>query len=90
MPEPAPPNLSPTLRKLRAIAESPEPEYHFPVPEAACADCPASVWYADREGGLRCHCSVMHKIVWDGQMDPIIFCDGREQELAALAPRVKG
>lgn len=87
MPETAPAYFSPTLKKLRSIADSPAPEYHFPVPEAACTSCPASVWYADREGGLRCHCSMMHRVVWDGGMDPIIFCDGREQELAALAQR---
>jgi len=81
---------SPTLLKLEHIAESDEPECHYPKAEgAACTDCPASIWYADREGGLRCHCTVLHKIVWDGSKDPIIYCDGREQELAALRERAR-
>lgn len=81
---------SPTLLKLEEIAASDEPECHYPKPEgAACTDCPASVWYADKEAGLRCYCSVLHKVVWDGTMDPIVYCDGREQELAALGKQAK-
>lgn len=87
MPETAPAYLSPTLKKLRLIAESPAPQFHFPVPEAACTSCPASVWYADEGADLRCYCSMMHRVVWGRGLDPILFCDGREQELAALAQR---
>jgi len=35
------------------------------------------VWFATKTT-LKCFCSKMHTISWDGEEPPIILCDGRE------------
>lgn len=53
-----------------------------PDPLVACASCPASMWFATTQ--LKCFCSRMHSIVWDGGQEPIVRCDGRELALMAI------
>lgn len=70
----APLYISPTLQRLEAGHPSPSP---------ACASCPASMWFATEQ--LKCFCSRMHVIVWDGVQAPVMVCDGRELALLAIA-----
>jgi hypothetical protein len=79
--------FSPTLRRLKEEEDAGLPTTRYPTPDAACTDCPASIWYADKEGDLRCYCTILHTTTWDGKRDPISHCDGREQELAAMGGR---
>ncbi len=67
--------ISPTLKNLDAK--------HRPEPSPACETCPASVWFSTNEV-LKCFCSRMHLIVWDGNEPPILKCDGRELAILAL------
>ena len=67
--------ISPTLKNLDAK--------HRPEPSPACETCPASVWLSTDQV-LKCFCSRMHLIVWDGTEDPVLKCDGRELALIAL------
>ena len=67
--------ISPTLKRLDAN--------HRPSVSPACETCPASVWFTTSDQ-LKCFCSRMHLIVWDGVETPILKCDGRELAILAL------
>ena len=67
--------ISPTLKNLDS--------QHRPEPSPACETCPASLWFTTSEL-LKCYCSRMHLIVWDGNETPILKCDGRELALLAI------
>jgi hypothetical protein len=69
----APLYISPILQRV---------EKNGPDPSVACATCPASMWFATTQ--LKCFCSRMHSIVWDGAQEPIVACDGRELALMAI------
>lgn len=67
--------ISPILLKLDSKSR--------PDPSPACETCPSSQWFGTRDQ-LKCFCRVMHCIVWDGEMDPTMICDGRELALKEL------
>lgn len=54
-----------------------------PAVSPACETCPASLWFST-SGHLKCFCRQMHVIVWDGEADPVMTCDGRELALLEL------
>lgn len=56
---------------------------HQPVPYPACATCPASVWFTTKKA-LRCFCSVMRMLTWDGDEAPVMNCDARELAVVKL------
>ena len=54
-----------------------------PNPMPACATCPKAMWYRTSRQ-LRAFCRELRHISWqDGELEPIVQCDGRE---AALMP----
>lgn len=65
-------------RVLRALDED-----ELPAPLPACATCPAAMWYHTSQA-LKCSCSVMHILTWGGSEGPVMICDAREIEIAAL------
>jgi len=67
--------ISPILHEMDAK--------HQPNPSPACETCPASMWFSTKEV-LKCFCTRMHVITWDGEQPPIMTCDGRELALLAL------
>ena len=69
------PYISPVLQKLG--------EDQRPAISPACETCPASLWFSTH-GHLKCFCRQMHVIVWDGEADPVMTCDGREMALLEL------
>ncbi|CAG1772417.1 Protein TraH [uncultured bacterium] len=73
--------ISPTLKKLDAK--------HRPEPSPACETCPASVWFTTNDL-LKCFCGRMHLIVWEGNEQPILKCDGRELAILALLEAQNG
>lgn len=54
-----------------------------PAPYPACADCPASVWF-NTIRSLRCYCTVMRAMVWDGEEQPVMNCDAREAAIVKM------
>ena len=78
LPVPSPPfaYFSPTLGRL--------PQAARPLPLPACASCPASGWYTTTKG-LACFCTSYGRTVWNGVVDEVTACDGREKALARLA-----
>lgn len=67
------PHVSPTLSRLAPSLR--------PDPYPACADCPASDWYATLSA-LRCFCSAYRKISWQKDDAPVMACDARETAIA--------
>lgn len=49
------------------------------APEAACASCPAAIWYQDKE--TQCFCNIMKMQTWP-RSNAIVACDGREAAVA--------
>lgn len=52
----------------------------YQAPPAACASCPASLWYQDDQ--IRCFCNIMKVPTWPPASKPVIACDGRESAVA--------
>ena len=74
------PHVSPTLAHVGgdSIGEPGPPD------DIACRDCPASIWYWKGSDRIACFCSAMHEKTFGPGIDPILFCDAREQEVAKL------
>lgn len=77
------PWTSSTLALLRQHLPS---EAEQPL-EAACGDCPISVWHWRGHGDLQCFCPALHQIVWDGRLNAVMLCDARDQEIDRLPPQ---
>ena len=73
------PHKSETLERIREKLQE-----TLPVKNAACSDCPVSMWYRDKNSVLLCFCSALHKTTWEEGCVPIEYCDGREQGIARL------
>lgn len=51
----------------------------YEAPAAACASCPASLWYRDDQ--LRCFCNIIKMPTWPAST-AVMACDGRESAVA--------
>ena len=60
------------------------PPERRPIPEPACASCPASLWRLTPTR-IECVCLKINRVSWDGRQEPTLFCDGREAAIARLA-----
>ena len=80
MPDALPLYTSPVLQNMK-------PELR-PSPAPACETCPLAMWFLTKapksKGPLKCFCSKMHQVVWDGREMPIMECDGRELAIVAM------
>ena len=81
---PETPYKSDTLEHIREKLQE-----QVPVNNAACSDCPVSIWYRDKEAVLTCFCSALHTTTWTDGCVPIEYCDGREQAVARLLATLK-
>jgi hypothetical protein len=61
-------DLSPTLDLL--------PPAQRPAPMPACGRCQLAMWMLV-EADLRCYCTSMRVVVWDGVKAPVRACDGQ-------------